>query len=124
MASSLTFNTKFAFGVGQLAEGLKTSALNTFLLFYYNQVLELPGTLAGLAVAIALVFDAVSDPLTGSLSDNWRGRLGRRHPFMYASAVPLAISFFLLFSPPEGLSEWGLFFWLATMVLLLSLIHI
>ena len=118
MASSLTFNTKFAFGVGQLAEGLKTSALNTFLLFYYNQVLELPGTLAGLAVAIALVFDAVSDPLTGSLSDNWRGRLGRRHPFMYASAVPLAISFFLLFSPPEGLSEWGLFFWLATMVLL------
>ena len=118
MASSLTFNTKFAFGVGQLAEGLKTSALNTFLLFYYNQVLELPGTLAGLAVAIALVFDAVSDPLTGSLSDNWRGRLGRRHPFMYASAVPLGISFFLLFSPPEGLSEWGLFFWLATMVLL------
>ncbi len=118
MASSLTFNTKFAFGVGQLAEGLKTAALNTFILFYYSQILELPGTLAGIAVAIALVFDAVSDPLAGSLSDNWRGRWGRRHPFMYASAVPLGISFFLLFSPPDGLSEWALFLWLAVTVLL------
>lgn len=112
MSSTLTFSTKFAYGVGQLAEGLKNSALSTFVLFYYNQVLELPGTLAGLAVAIALIFDAVTDPLAGSISDNWRGRFGRRHPFMYASALPLGICFFLLFSPPDGLSEWGLFVWL------------
>ena len=118
MASTLTFNTKFAYGVGQLAEGLKNSALNTFLLFYYNQVLGLSGTLAGLAVAIALIFDAVTDPLAGSISDNWRGRLGRRHPFMYASAIPLGICFFLLFSPPAGMSEWGLFFWLTVTIVL------
>lgn len=118
MASTLTSSTKFAYGVGQLAEGLKNSALNTFVLFYYNQVLELSGTLAGVAIAIALVFDAVTDPLTGSISDNWRGRFGRRHPFMYASAVPLGICFFLLFSPPDGLSQWGLFCWLAVTVLL------
>lgn len=118
MASELTFNTKFAYGVGQLAEGLKNSALNTFLLFYYNQVLGLPGTLAGFAIAIALIFDAVSDPLTGSISDNWRSKLGRRHPFMYASAIPLGISFFLLFSPPDDMSQWGLFLWLTVTVLL------
>ena len=118
MTSTLTFNTKFAYGVGQLAEGLKNSALNTFLLFYYNQVLGLTGTLAGLAVAIALIFDAVTDPLAGSISDNWRGRLGRRHPFMYASAIPLGICFFLLFSPPAGMSEWGLFFWLTVTIVL------
>ena len=118
MASTLTFTTKFTYGVGQLAEGLKNSALNTFVLFYYNQVLELSGTLAGAAIAIALVFDAVTDPLTGSISDNWRGRFGRRHPFMYASALPLGLCFFLLFSPPDGLSQWGLFCWLAVTVLL------
>ena len=56
-------------------------------------MLELPGTLAGLALMIALLFDAVTDPLAGSLSDNWKSRLGRRHPFMYASAVPLALAF-------------------------------
>ena len=101
--TALTFNTKFAYGIGQVAEGLKNSALATFVLFYYNQVLGLPGTLAGLAVAIALVFDAVSDPLAGSISDNWRGKFGRRHPFMYASAIPLGICFYLLFAPPDGL---------------------
>ncbi|MCR9279878.1 MAG: MFS transporter [Pseudomonadaceae bacterium] len=117
MSPSLTFNTKFAYGFGQLAEGLKNAALGTFVLFYYNQVLGLPGTLAGLAVAVALVFDAVTDPLAGSISDNWRGRLGRRHPFMYASAIPLAISFYLLFSPPEGLSEFALFLWLTVTII-------
>ena len=118
MAATLPVTTKLAYGVGQMAEGLKNSALNTFVLFYYNQVLELSGTLAGVAIAIALVFDAVTDPLTGSVSDNWRGSMGRRHPFMYASALPLGICFFLLFSPPAGLSEYGLFLWLAATVLL------
>lgn len=118
MTSQLNFNTKFAYGIGQLAEGLKNSALGTFVLFYYNQVLGLPGTLAGLALAIALVFDAFTDPLAGSISDNWRSKFGRRHPFMYASAIPLGICFFLLFAPPEGLSEWGLFLWLTATVLL------
>ena len=43
-----------------MAEGLKNSALSTFVLFYYNQVLGLSGTLAGTAIAIALIFDAVT----------------------------------------------------------------
>jgi Na+/melibiose symporter-like transporter len=109
---------KVAYGVGQVAEGLKTTAIATFVLFYYNQVLGLSGTLAGLALGFALVFDAVTDPLAGSLSDNHRSRLGRRHPFMYASAVPLGVAFGLLFLPPEGLGQTGLFLWLAVTVVL------
>lgn len=121
MTSQLTLNTKFAYGIGQLAEGLKNSALGTFVLFYYNQVLGLPGTLAGLALAIALFFDAFTDPFAGSISDNWRSKMGRRHPFMYASALPLGICFYLLFSPPEGLSEFNLFLWLTVTILLTRL---
>ena len=117
-APGLTFNTKFAFGVGQLAEGLKNASLATFVLFYYNQVLGLSGTWAGAALTIALVFDAVTDPLAGSLSDNWRSRFGRRHPFMYASALPLGLAFALLFLPPRGLGEFGLFLWLTVTVVL------
>ena len=117
-APALNFSTKFSYGIGQLAEGVKNACLGTFVLFYYNQVLGLSGTLAGLAVAIALVFDAVSDPLAGSVSDNWHSRLGRRHPFMYASAIPLAISFALLFMPPSGFGETGLFIWLTATILL------
>lgn len=104
--------TKAAFGVGQLAEGVKNFAFNIFLLFYYNQVLGLSGTLAGLALLVATTFDAVTDPLAGSFSDRLHHRWGRRHPFMYASALPLAASFALLFAPPEGLEGTGLFLWL------------
>ena len=67
------------YGLGQLPEGIKTAAFGFFLLFYYNQVLGLSGTLAGIALFIALAFDAVTDPLVGSWSDFTRSRWGRRH---------------------------------------------
>ena len=107
----IPFSSKLSFGIGQFAEGLKNMAFGLFVLFYYNQVLGVSGTLCGVALGIALIFDAITDPLAGSLSDHWRSKWGRRHPFMYASAIPLALAFYGLFSPPE-LSELGLFAWL------------
>lgn len=107
----IPFSSKLTYGIGQFAEGLKNTAFNIFALFYYNQVLEVSGTLCGVALGVALLFDAVTDPIAGSLSDGWRSKWGRRHPFMYASALPLALAFYGLFSPPD-LSEWGLFAWL------------
>ncbi len=101
-----------AFGIGQAAEGIKNAAFGTFLLFYYQQVIGVSGTLTGLALAIALAFDAFSDPLAGSISDKVRTRWGRRHPFLLASAGPLGLTLFALFNPPDGLSEFGYFLWL------------
>ena len=106
------------YGLGQLPEGIKTAAFGFFLLFYYNQVLGLSGTLAGIALFIALAFDAVTDPLVGSWSDFTRSRWGRRHPFMYASALPFALSFFCLFAPPDSLGQTGLFVWLTVFAVL------
>ena len=113
----LAFSSKLTYGVGQLAEGLKNTSFGLFLLFFYNQVLGVSGTLCGLALFIALLFDAVSDPVAGSLSDSWRSRWGRRHPFMYVSAVPLAIAYSLLFAPP-AFGEIGLFIWLTAFAVL------
>ena len=107
----IPFSSKLTFGIGQFAEGLKNTAFGIFVLFYYNQVLGVSGTLCGVALGTALIFDAVTDPLAGSLSDSWHSKLGRRHPFMYASAIPLALAFYGLFSPPD-LGELGLFVWL------------
>jgi len=84
-----------------------------FVLVYYSQVLGLSPQLAGLALGIGLVFDAVSDPLVGYLSDNTESRLGRRHPYLYASVLPLALSYFLLWHPPASLQgDMNLFFFL------------
>ena len=109
---SLTKKTKFAYGIGQIAETVKSTGFDIFLFFYFTQVLGLSGSLAGLAVMIALVFDAITDPLAGYISDRWRSPRGRRHPFMVAAAVPLGVAWFVLFMPPADLSQTGLFLWL------------
>ena len=112
MGASTT--TKMMFGFGQAAESIKNFGFGTLLLLYYNQVLGLSGTYSGLAVSIAIVADAISDPAVGSWSDGVHSRWGRRHPFMLASVLPLGVTFYFLFMPPEGLSEFQLFLWFAT----------
>lgn len=108
----LGFGTMASFGFGQVSEAVKNAGFNTFLLFYYNQVLQVSATATSIALAIALVFDAITDPMAGSLSDKARTRWGRRHPFILVSAVPLAITFYLLFNPPGGMTELGNVVWL------------
>lgn len=118
MHPRLSWRIRIAYGVGQLAEGIKNCAFGTFLLFYYVSVLGMSGALTGLAILIALCFDGVTDPLMGSISDTFKSRWGRRHPFMYGAALPFAISFYLLFSPPHGLGPAQLFAWLTVFAVL------
>ena len=103
---------KCAYGIGSAAYGVKNNGFDYFLLLFYSQVIGLDARLVGIAITTALVFDAVSDPIVGYWSDNLRSRWGRRHPFMYASVIPVTASYFLLWNPPEGLSETGLFWYL------------
>ena len=103
---------KLAYGIGLAAEGVKNSAFNTFLLFYYQQIVGLDPALCGLALFVALCVDAVLDPLIGAWSDGMRSSLGRRHPFMYASILPLCLSFWFAFRPPLEMTELGKFSWL------------
>ena len=107
----ITNKVRWLYGFGSVAYGVKDNGFSYFLLFYYNQVLGLPGAYAGTAILIAMIFDAISDPLVGVWSDNTHSRWGRRHPFMYASAIPVAFVYFVLWNPPE-LSEFWLFIYL------------
>jgi glycoside/pentoside/hexuronide:cation symporter, GPH family len=117
-ARRLSFGTMVSFGIGQTAEGISNAAFNTFVLFYYQQVVGVSGTLTGIALGIALCFDAVTDPLAGAVSDKFRTRWGRRHPFMLVAAIPLAFAFYFLFNPPGGLDEFGSFLWLTLFAVL------
>ncbi len=74
--------------------------------------------MVGLALTLALVLDAVLDPIVGYWSDNFHSRWGRRHPFMYASAIPVAVCFFLLWVPPKGWDHSALFWYLLTFAIL------
>ena len=100
-----------AFASSGTAGGLVSNGIAYFLLIYYSQVVGLDPALAGFALLLALVFDAVSDPLVGRWSDRVRTRLGRRHPFLYAAVIPVSVCYYCLWVPPD-LSEAGTFAWL------------
>ncbi len=112
----LPLRTKLAFGVGSAAESLALYSVSSFALIFYNQVLGVPAALATLALSASLVLDAVSDPIVGSLSDRTRSRFGRRHVYMFAAPIPIALSLFAIFNPPSGLSDTALAIWLGVAV--------
>lgn len=103
--------TKLTYGLGAVAYGIKDNGFSTFLLLFYNQVVGLPAATVGLVIAFALVLDAFIDPLLGVMSDRTRSRLGRRHPWLYASAIPIGLSWAALWNPPAW-SESALLAWL------------
>ena len=88
---------------------------------FYNQALGLPAATVGFAIMIALIVDAIADPVIGRLSDGLRSRWGRRHPFMLGAALPIAISYYFLWNPPEGMNENGLFWYLMTLAIVIRI---
>ncbi len=114
--------TRLSFGIGGAADGIKDNGFEYFLLLYYSAILGLPSTLVASALLIALVIDAVSDPIVGYWSDNLRTRYGRRHPFMYAVVIPIAIAYFMVWNPPAGMAGHALFYWLLGCTVLVRLL--
>lgn len=115
----LTRSSRLTFGFGAVAGGVTTGAFDFFLLLFYSQVVGLDARLVGLAILTALVFDAISDPIVGYWSDNFRSRWGRRHPFMYAAAIPVAVSFYFLWTPPETSNQAVLFWYLLILAVII-----
>jgi GPH family glycoside/pentoside/hexuronide:cation symporter len=111
-ASKMTTGTRWAYSAGGAGYGVVYNA-HYFVLIYYSQVLGLDASLAGLAVGIGLVSDAITDPLVGYLSDSTRSRWGRRHPWLYASILPMGATFYFLWNPPDFVAGNALLFgWL------------
>ena len=121
-ARTTSIATKLAYGFGSVAFGVKNNGFDYFLLIFYSQVLGADASLVGTALLIALLFDAFSDPLVGYLSDNTRSRWGRRHPYMYAAALPVALAYYLLWSPPGDMRGNELFFYLVTLAVAIRLL--
>ena len=117
---SLDSKTKFFYGLGFISVGIKDILYAIFVFFYFSQILGLDQAYTGLATLIAILFDAVSDPIIGTISDNYNSKKwGRRHPLMFMSAIPLGISTYLLFTPISGLNQLQLFLWMTIFSILI-----
>jgi GPH family glycoside/pentoside/hexuronide:cation symporter len=116
---TLTSLEKWTYAIGNMPFAVNEAAFGSFVVFYYTQVQGISGTLAGLAMFIAISWDAISDPIVGSWSDTVRSRWGRRHPLLLAGGIPTALLFMALFNPPDGMGEMGVFLWLLGISVLL-----
>lgn len=123
--NALPLVEKLAFGVGATGEAVYFGLFNGFITIYYNQIIGLSNALIGTAIMLALIGDAITDPVVGIVSDRWRSRFGRRHPFLIAAPVPMVLAIFFIFNPPasfvagaDGPSQMHLFAWLAVWTIL------
>ena len=107
---------KFSFGLGGGVNAIKTDFFVWYLGAYYLTVLGLNPLLTGLALLIALVIDAISDPIIGTVSDRIRSKFGRRHLLMIFSLFPISLSYLMLFLPDPDWAENQLFLFLWLLV--------
>jgi GPH family glycoside/pentoside/hexuronide:cation symporter len=110
---------RILYGIGSIAFGVKDTGFTVLLMIFYNQALGLPAASVGFAIMVALLVDAVADPFIGRMSDGLRSRWGRRHPFMLGAALPIAISYYFLWNPPEYLNQDGLFVYLMCLAIII-----
>jgi glycoside/pentoside/hexuronide:cation symporter, GPH family len=107
----LPLHIKLGNGFGSAAYGVKDNGFSTLLLLFYSQVLGLNAGLVGTILLLALLLDALVDPLVGYWSDKTHSRWGKRHPWMYAAILPIAAAWIMLWHPPE-VSQGGLYAYL------------
>jgi GPH family glycoside/pentoside/hexuronide:cation symporter len=101
-SGALPLRLRLVHGAGAVAFGVKDNGFSFFLLIYYNQVLGMDPGLVSVALLIALLVDAMVDPLIGNLSDRTYTAWGRRLPWLYAAPIPLAFAWAMLWSPMTG----------------------
>ena len=98
------------YAVGEGATSLTMNGISAFAMLYYTQALGLPFSQAGMAFAVASVWDAIVDPAIGHLSDNTHTRWGRRQPYILVGGILLAVTFYFLWAVPGAVSRHGLLF--------------
>jgi GPH family glycoside/pentoside/hexuronide:cation symporter len=110
--SQVPLGTLLVYGLPGLVLHFTFMLVLVYLMKYATDVLLVPAAVMGVLFGLSRISDAVLDPAAGYLSDRTRSRLGRRRSWMLASSLPMGASFFMLWSPPEGLTGVALSAWM------------
>jgi GPH family glycoside/pentoside/hexuronide:cation symporter len=116
-SARLPWSTLLTFSAPMLGIGFMGMLTGMYLMKFSTDVLGISPAAMGVIFFVSRIWDAISDPLVGFLSDRTRSRLGRRRPWMIAGALPVGILFVLMWTPPE-LSAGALPVWMGVMVVL------
>lgn len=91
----------FTFSFGNFANTVAYQVLGNRVQFFYIDILGLNAAIAGTVWTLYGIWNMVNDPLMGQVSDRTRTPMGRRVPYILFGAIPLGLSFFFLWTPPE-----------------------
>lgn len=119
----LTTKTKLIFGMGDWGTSAAATARNIFWFIFLTNVVGLGPGLAGGIWLVGRLWDAVNDPLVGSLSDRLHSRWGRRRPFLLIGSIPFAFTFFLMFVVPPFESKTALVLFYSIVFLLYDTLY-
>jgi Na+/melibiose symporter-like transporter len=103
-ARPVTTGLLYGYGVGSLGTGMFSAVPGVLLLYFMTDTLGIRVSLATFVVLAPRIWDAITDPLMGIISDRTRSPWGPRSPYLLAGAIGLGITFPLLFSVPASLS--------------------
>ena len=123
----LSRRRKLLFSIGDLSTSIPLAILMFFQLFFLTDVAGLNPAYAAWAVGIPRIWDAINDPLFGLVSDRIRTRWGRRRVLLLFGAVPLGLTFMLMWLVPS-LGQAGLVLYYAFVFILFdtvfTLVHV
>lgn len=100
---------KICYGLGDVTPTLSNTIIGFLYVFFLTDVVGLSATLAGTVFLLGSAWDAFTDPMAGYLSDITRSRLGKRRIYFLATALPYAVSFFLIWLPAPQWGQLGIF---------------
>ncbi|MDC7233698.1 MAG: MFS transporter [Spirochaetales bacterium] len=119
----LPLRVKLSYGAGDLYGGGATTLISMYYLYFLTDVLQISPALAGTAFLISKIWDAVTDPFMGIISDNTRTRFGRRRPYFLAGIFLIFISFALMWAPLPFRSEGIKFLYVLISYLFFSTVY-
>jgi GPH family glycoside/pentoside/hexuronide:cation symporter len=103
--TKLPLKLKLGYGIGDIGCNIFIVSTGMFLLFFLTDVMGVEPALAGLALLLPKLWDVISDPIMGGISDVTRSRMGRRRPYLLYASIPFGLVFFALFIAPTYESE-------------------
>ncbi len=111
MKTKLSLGKKMRFGVGDFGMSIIIASLQFYMLFYYTDVVGIDPAIAGTAMLVGkLTWDMINDGLFGFIIDKTKTKWGRQRPYLLFGSIPLALSFWLVYSLPSGMSNVAAFF--------------
>ncbi|MBN2224797.1 MAG: MFS transporter [Deltaproteobacteria bacterium] len=121
----LSTRMKLGYGVGDLSFNIAYQATALYLIFFFTDVFGIAAGVAGMIMFYSKIWDAVSDPMMGYICDHTKSRWGSKRPYILLGAIPLGVTFMLVFySPSLGSENLKVIYGLVTFVLFCTAITI